>query len=83
MSIERYMCGVKKLDGYSQPYMSLAVQGEYVRHSDHLEALGEARKDRDDLEEDLADVLLLKRSLEDQLATLRSEIAYVRGHLGG
>jgi len=34
-SITRLMCGVKKLNGYLQPYMSPAVQGEYVRWEEH------------------------------------------------
>jgi hypothetical protein len=56
-SVERYMCGVKKLNGFSQPYMSPAVQGDWVRHQDHTLALSDKQVELDLMEEDRDRVL--------------------------
>jgi len=70
-SITRLMCGVKKQDGYLQPYMSPAVQGDYVRWEDHLEALGEAEKGCERVEREREDARKLEQEAVDQLRSLR------------
>jgi hypothetical protein len=52
VTIERYTCGVKRVDGYLQPYMPPAVRGDWVKYADHLEALGEAERKAEKKAED-------------------------------
>ena len=91
MAVQRLICGVKRVDGYLQPFMSPNPQGGYVSYEDYEETASTLEELQEGLKQQIAELedpalrALLGAGFETELdaAQRLKQLLPVTGEEGG